>query len=95
MVYDGIFFKLVEWFQQLTELFFWIQHRKVSGGIPIEFLAFLIADIILITMLIKDYQAKRPIKTLFICLSIYIIGQALYFTLPGTTAWQDIILSIM
>ncbi len=76
-------------------IFFVFGLEKFPGGIPIESLAFLIADIILITMLIKDYQAKRSVKTLFICLSIYIIGQVMYFTLPGTTVWQNVIISIM
>lgn len=68
---------------------------RFAGGIPVESAAFVIADLILVTLLVKDYQHKRPVKTLLVCLSIYVVGQVLYFTLPGTVAWQEMIMLIM
>ena len=68
---------------------------KLPAYIPYELPSLLIIDIILALLLLKDYKDKRPTKALWICLLIYVIGQALYFTIPYTTGWQHFVTFIM
>jgi hypothetical protein len=68
---------------------------KLPGSIPIESAAFIIADFVLILLLIKDNKNKRPTKTLWICLLIYLIAQILYFTIPGTEWWTSFVAFVM
>jgi hypothetical protein len=65
------------------------------GFIPAYAIAFLIADIVLVILLVKDYRAKKPIKALATCLAIYITGQALYFIVPHFAWWPDFMAFIM
>ncbi|MGZ8551600.1 MAG: hypothetical protein ACXWV2_13100 [Chitinophagaceae bacterium] len=65
------------------------------GFIPAYVIAFLIADIVLVILLIKDYKTKKPIKTLATCLAIYITGQVLYFVVPRFDWWPDFMAFIM
>ena len=69
--------------------------EKLPGSIPIESAAFFIADTLIAILLWKDYKDKRPTKTLWTCLLIYIIGQVLFFTVPGTNWWQHFMSLIM
>jgi hypothetical protein len=69
--------------------------ETLPGSIPIESVAFVIADAVLITLLLKDYKDKRPTTALWSCLLIYLSGQVLYFTLPGTNWWQPFVAFIM
>ena len=68
---------------------------KVGEGVRLEAVAFLIADITLVILLWIDYKNKRPTKTLLTALLIYIIGQVLYFTVPGTAAWEKFVSFVM
>jgi hypothetical protein len=69
--------------------------EKLPGSIPIECAAFFIANIILALLLWKDYTNNRPTKTLSTCLLIYLIGQVLYFMVPGTNGWTNLVTFIM
>jgi hypothetical protein len=69
--------------------------EKLPASIPIESAAFLAADVVLALLLVMDYKAKRPTKTLWMCLLIYLIGQVLYFTIPATDGWQHLVALLM
>ena len=76
-------------------LFFVFHLKELPGGIPLESLAFFIADLILLLLLWKDYKNKRPTKTLLICLCISLVGQILNFTVPSTNAWTQLVSFLM
>ncbi len=76
-------------------IFFVFKMDKLPGSLPIELVAFCMADAVLAVLLLKDYRENRPVKTLLTALFIYIMGQALYFSLPGTPIWQIFIELIM
>lgn len=76
-------------------IFFVFKLEKLPGGIPVETAAFLLADFVLALLLWQDYVKGRPIKTLFTSLLIYIAGQILYFTVPGTVGWTRLVTFIM
>jgi hypothetical protein len=65
------------------------------GYIPAYAISFLIADIVLSILLLKDFKNKRPVKTLATCLVIYITGQAFYFIVPGFDWWPSFMAFIM
>jgi hypothetical protein len=69
--------------------------ETLPGSIPIESVAFFIADAVLIALLLNDFRNKRPTNALWICLSIYLSGQVLFFTIPGTNWWQPFVTFIM
>jgi hypothetical protein len=69
--------------------------ETLPGSIPIESVAFVIADAVLITLLLKDYKNRRPTNALWSCLLIYLSGQVLFFTVPGTDWWQPFVTFIM
>lgn len=69
--------------------------EKLPGAIPIETAAFLIADTVLALLLWNDYKNNRPTKTLWTCLLTYLIGQALYYTVPGTNGWTSLVTFLM
>jgi hypothetical protein len=68
---------------------------KLPTYITYELPTLIIIDILLALLLFKDYKDKRPTKTLWICLLIYITGQVLYFTIPYTSGWQHFVTLIM
>jgi hypothetical protein len=76
-------------------LIFNFKLEKLPGSIPIEFAAFFIADMVLALLLWKDYTDNRPTKTLLTCLLIYLIGQVLYYSVPGTNGWTNLVTFIM
>ena len=76
-------------------IFFVFKMDKLPGSLPIALVAFCLADALLAVLLLKDYRENRPVKTLLTALFIYIMGQALYFSLPGTRIWQIFIELIM
>lgn len=76
-------------------IFFSFGVEKFAGFIRIESIAFFMADIILIILLIKDYQNKRSTKAIWTSLLIFITGQVLYFTLRKTDAWENFVTFIM
>lgn len=76
-------------------IFFGFKLEKLPDSLPIELAAFFIADAVLALLLWKDYKDKRPTKTLLTSLVIFIIGQVLYFTIPGSEAWQHFVTFIM
>ena len=76
-------------------LFFTFGIEKFFGVIPQESLSFLLQDIILAGLLIYDYRNKKPIKTLWICLLVYLVGQFLYFFVKGKDFWETFVSFIM
>ena len=76
-------------------LYFVFNLNELPFGIPLESAAFFIADLILLLLLWKDFKNKRPIKTLLICLGISLVAQILYFTVPSTNAWTQLLSFLM
>jgi hypothetical protein len=76
-------------------ILFSFEWEKLPGSIPIETAAFSIADTVLALLLWDDYKNKRPTKTLWTCLLIYLIGQTLYYTVPGTNGWTNLVSFLM
>ena len=76
-------------------IFFGFGFQILPGSIPIEIVAFSIADFILLLLLYKDYKKSRPTKTLLICLMVFVVAQILYFILPKTDSWQYLMAIIM
>lgn len=68
---------------------------KLPAYITYELPTLIIIDILLVLLLFKDYKDKRPTKTLWTCLLIYITGQVLYFTIPYTNGWQHFVTFIL
>ena len=77
----------------IDRIFFRVE--TVANNIPAESVAFFLADLILGLLLWKDYQEKRSTRTLRNCLVIYLIGQLLYFTAPGSLVWQSFVAFVM
>jgi hypothetical protein len=69
--------------------------QALPGSMPIESVAFVIADAVLITLLLKDYKHGRPTSALWTCLLIYLSGQLLFFILPSMNWWQPFVTFIM
>jgi len=76
-------------------IFFVFKIETFPLGIPVETFSFLLADIILAFLLLKDYRQKRSTKTLRVCLLIYVIGHMLYFIVPGTVMWERMVTGIL
>jgi hypothetical protein len=64
---------------------------KIGGFLPIEAIAFLVADAILLYLLLKDYRAGRSVKALLTALLIYVAAQLSYFLFQATDAWTAIV----
>ena len=75
-------------------IFIYFKIEKI-GFIPVFAIAFLIADLILILLLIKDYKSNKPLNTLITCLVIYITAQTLYFVVPSFGWWASFMHFIM
>ena len=69
--------------------------EKLGTYVPLFSIAFLIADTVLATLLVKDYKNKLPTKTLWASLFIFIIGEVLFFTVPQTDGWQYLVAFMM
>ena len=69
--------------------------QELPGGITVMAAALSIADLILATLLIKDYREGKPTKTLWICLIITLFAQILYFTVPYTPIWEPFVTFLM
>ena len=65
------------------------------GGISSMWVSFILIDFVLLLLLYKDYQHKRPLKTLLICLLVYIPGQFLHFAILGHEWWKDVMAFVM
>ena len=76
-------------------LFFSFGIEKFFGAIPIEILSYLLQDIILAGLLIYDYKNKKPTRTLWVCLLVYMVGQFLYFFVKGKDFWETFVSFIM
>jgi hypothetical protein len=76
-------------------LFFTFGIEKFFGIIPQESLSYLLQDLILTGLLIYDYRKSKPVKVLWICLLIYMIGQFLYFFVKGKDFWETFVSFIM
>lgn len=68
---------------------------ELPGGIEVMAAAFVIADLILLLLLLKDYREKKRTKTLWTCLIITLVAQLLYFTLPNTGVWEPFVSFLM
>lgn len=68
---------------------------KLPAYITYELPTLVIIDILLALLLLKDYRDRRPTKTLWISLLIYIMAEILYFTIPYTNGWQQFVTFIM
>lgn len=62
--------------------------ERFFAVIPIEYFSFLLQDVILTGLLIYDFKNKKPTKTLWICLLVYLVGQFLYFFVKGKYFWE-------
>jgi hypothetical protein len=58
-------------------------------GIPVEVFAFVVIDMLLGYLLLKDYQQKRNPTTLLLCLSLYVGSQLLFFVVREAAWWQS------
>jgi hypothetical protein len=76
-------------------LYFTFGIEKFFGIIPQESLSYLLQDIILAGLLIYDYRKGKPVKVLWICLLVYMIGQFLYFFVKGKDFWETFVSFIM
>jgi hypothetical protein len=68
---------------------------KLPSFISYEVPTLVLIDVILVLALLKDYRDKKPTRTLWTSLVIYTLGQALYFTVPSTNAWQLFVTFVM
>lgn len=76
-------------------LFINLKLEKLFWGIPVETVAFFLADLILVLLLIRDYRQKRNTGTMLICLLVFIGVQVLYFIIPNTKIWENFITFIL
>ncbi len=76
-------------------IFFWFGLTTFPGNIGIEAVAFLMADAILAFLLWKDYQKKKPLKTLATALGLYIAGQTVYFAFQNSQAFSFVMAKLM
>ena len=67
----------------------------LPGGISSMWVSFFLIDLVLLLLLYKDYQHKRPLKTLLVCLLIYVPGQFLHFVILGHGWWKDVMSFVM
>ena len=68
---------------------------QLGGFFPIEYVAFLLADSILLFLLWKDYQTGRPVKTLLACLVTYGVAQLAYILFQSSDLWANIVTFLM
>jgi hypothetical protein len=76
-------------------IFFILKMETLAFNVPIETFAFLMTDLILITLLLYDRFQKRKALTLLICVGIYVMSQALYFMVMDTRWWENFITALM
>jgi hypothetical protein len=69
--------------------------QTLPFGITVMAGAFIIADLILALLLLKDYRERKPTSTLLTCLLITLIFQLLYFTVPYTAGWGPFVSFLM
>lgn len=69
--------------------------RTIASNIPALVITFLLIDIILSILIMKDYSNEKSIRTLTSCLCINIIGQFLYYTVPDLDWWGHFYAFIM
>jgi len=72
-------------------IYFYTGIINFFGVIPLEYLSFLLQDIILAGLLIYDYKKGKPTKTLWVCLLTYIIGQFLYYFVEHKAFWETFV----
>lgn len=76
-------------------LYFTFGIEKFFGVIPQESLSYLLQDLILTGLLIYDYRKNKPVRVLWVCLAVYMIGQFLYFFVKGKDFWETFVSLIM
>ncbi|ULQ52978.1 hypothetical protein [Flavihumibacter fluvii] len=80
----------------VDRIFFIVFHMETFPlGIPIYAGAFSLEVSILGLLLWKDYQHKKPTRTLWTAILIYLAGQTLFFTLKDTASWQQFFILLM
>ncbi|MDQ3277058.1 MAG: hypothetical protein M3Q06_01950 [Bacteroidota bacterium] len=67
----------------------------LGGVLPIETVAFVLADGILLFLLWKDYKARRPVKALSVSLLVYLAAQSCYFLLRDSDGWASFVTFVM
>lgn len=76
-------------------MFFVFNLEFLPGGISSMWVSFILIDMVLGFLLIKDYKNNRPTKTLWVCLLIYIPGQILHFAVLGNDWWREFMALLM
>jgi hypothetical protein len=76
-------------------IYYWFGQETFPGHIGIESFAFLMADTILAFLLWRDFQNKKPVKTLATALGLYVAGQILYFTFQNSREFGHLVAMIM
>lgn len=72
-------------------LFFWFGLETLGFGIPVETLAFVINDLIILILLLQDFRKGKKSWPLLISLGLYLTVQIGYFTLTKTPAWEQFV----
>lgn len=68
---------------------------QLGGVIPIETVAFALADGTLLLLLWKDYKAGRSTKALLTSLVIYLAAQSCYFLFKSSGGWASFVTFVM
>lgn len=73
----------------VDRIFFALLEINTILGFPAEGVSFLLIDLCLLLLIFFDYRAGKSIRTLLICLGIYIIGQVFYFLADESPLWDS------
>ena len=69
--------------------------ESLPGGLSPMWVSFILIDLVLLFLLYKDYQHKRTLKTLLVCLLVYIPAQFVHFAILGNGWWKDFMIFVM
>jgi len=76
-------------------IFFNTGLEKIAGFIRIETIAFLIADIILAALLIRDYRNNQSTRALWVSLIFFVTIQVMYFVFRKSDGWAGFVTFVM
>ena len=71
------------------------QMERFPGNIPLETFSFLVVDVILILLLLRDYKNKKPVWILWTCFIIYLVGEILELTIQNSPIWKNVVTFLM
>ncbi len=74
----------------VDRIFFILLGINAVAGIPAEYISFLLVDLLLLFLLLKDKQAGLNLRPLTICLLLYVGLQLFYYFARGTGWWQSL-----